>query len=292
MSDLVWQYDTAVWYQSLMKHDEGYELERFYKNVSPTYIARAVTPLNSLGKPFVLPQKIGEDGTFTFGLSARTTVFDAIQTPQYNEAKLIRYFDDLGKALASINATHEQRELARHDSLTWTRLKRYFGTDCPDGTHDFLIDLGAGSVNEIRKLIDIIAARSGAKQLVLGGSGLGNTFITEDEEIELPVGPESGDMAIEFDVACILGELIELEHQAQRLGNSSSLFSVLGTALLKAFESCSGKKLSIPKVTVFSTLKVVLHYCDFYATYPNSFPDDESLTFLRWLVERAVVAEN
>lgn len=277
MKQRIWSFDTSIWYQALHKDDcQGYILERFYKDIDRSSLINNVLQLSHLSYPFVLPE-IDDLGVVNFKISNSDTLFSMIHR---GDEQVVDLFTKLGRFLATARKEPNQ---SSNVPPAWVRLQNYLSDGYPDSVEDLRTILGDTTLERALSLVRYISNCPGI--VGLGGVGLGGIYVFGDS-VEFPVGPESGALPPEADVAWIIGELTELEHAFQLRGQSAQILVSSGKALIEGFTEYGGE-VKTWRLTTLSALRTLLHYFDFTATYPNHLPDDEHSRFVRWLIERA-----
>lgn len=277
MSETLWSFDTVVWQQSMVR-DDAYTLERYYKGITPHEQRTRIAALGAVPNSFITPL-IDDVGVARYRLPGDRTLFSLIYDPD-TDVDRDGLFAELGRELAGVNRPVLQNPVC---PLPWNRLKVYIGPDYPDSVEDLRFLLGRKTLDYSRWLVEFVETQDAV--FGLGGVGLGGIFV-DGSNLIIPCGPEAGSLAPEWDLAWIIGELTELEHAFLRRGQSGERVAHYGTQLVNGYTQAGGE-IDLERLSALSSLRTLLHYFDFSATYPDQFPDEEHGQFVEWLITRA-----
>jgi len=208
---LIWQFDTSVWYQSLHKENDQFILERYYKDRDINEYAILCNPANPKNcTPLRYPSHIDEYGTCFFDLAGSMPLLSLVTDPNPDEEALLEIFGKLG---STVSEFHEIEILEKYPQpANFRRLKKYITADSDDAAGYLLSHLDSSEMNALKDLIDTYS--SSEEYVVHGGLGLGTMFVTSDNKLEIPTGPEAGVFTPMMDLAWIVGSLPNLNMQA------------------------------------------------------------------------------
>lgn len=283
--ETIWQFDTTVWFQELRTHEGTFTLERYYKNRSDGEVDLLCKTSGYEGSIFTFPENIDSNGSCEFSLNVTVPLASCVVDTAFDQTMLTSIFESLGRELHSFQ--RHAVSPVNNEPNNVQRLRGYLEEPRYDAAGYLLSQLGSQRLPRIKNTLE--NALKGTEETVHGGLSLGNVFVDDSGNIQVPTGPDVGMSEPLIDVAWVVGELTELEHASMGVEGASERIAGLAGAFLGAYQEAQGKNVEMEQLMQLAMLRTLLHYLDFTVTYPTMEPDKENLSFLQWLVDRATV---
>ena len=286
--DVIWQNETSVWFQQLLRGAEGtYLLRREY----------ATDPRDGSGAPVGVPElHVGGAALLpavrepewptvdVFALSGDGQLSARLLGETEFDPGTAELFRRTGALIADLHRT--DGDVPSRGYHLGRLAEAIDGSSGPSPTADLGVRLSAASLERVRRWLAEPATRE-RRVSSHGNLTMNSVFVDRDAGVEIPYGPEAGMADREFDVGWLLGELTELEYAFTHRGLPGGHIPAYAQAFVDAYEGASGAALEVPRLARVVAMRVLLHYLDFAETMPELPIGTEDVVFLEWLIERA-----
>ncbi|WP_207843729.1 phosphotransferase [Williamsia soli] len=287
---IVWEFDTAVWWQQLARDEDGFVLTRTYRDATRDRASQAVTPPVAPSGQVHLVWTSASTSSDSQRCSLRGDEQLATQLwPQVAPAFLpggagLSTMTDLGRLLATLHrsAPPPIGDVSPHVE----RLRRYLAE--PAGPAAAAVGwLSPKAVARLQSVADAAAER-GTAVLCHGGFSLGSVVADSDHTfVEVVIGPEICSGSPELDLGWMVGELTEFEFTARANGcDHPDAYPRAAEALIAGYSSESDRVLDQAVLGAVAAARIALHMIDFSVTTASTAHCATLAPFVTWLLER------
>lgn len=295
---MVWEFDTAAWYQRLMHTGSSFALTRRYRQQfgAEQQWDEVVTP--SLGRAAFVRGVRVDDSEFRFDLTVGDQLANQlwpVVSPTFLTDNGLQSMADLGRLVARLHGGGGPPPPADLGSPHVRRLRSYLSATDADvsAVHTALPEETLGALRSIARTIT-----DGPHLTCHGGFSLGSVFTNDDHKtVEIVIGPEMCSGPAELDLGWMIGELTEFEYTAQNSGRSlgaahSAPFGRAAQALLDGYSAESGQDVDRRRLDDVVAARIALHMFDFVRTTGRTDHLAGLAPFVTWLTRRQHMPDN